>query len=70
MAEKKKAAEVEGTGFIVENSNKTKKLAVISIKIGGSTVFKGVVFDSATRIIEAYARAAKKMGILVKKGEK
>ena len=75
VAVKKKAAEVEGTALIVETANKNKKVATISVERGGSSMFKGAAFDSATRITEAYASAAKKMGVLVskemkKKGEK
>ena len=67
VAIKKKAAEVDGTATFVETANRGKKIATITVEKGGSTMFKGASFDAAGRITEAYASAAKKMGVLVKK---
>ena len=66
---KKKAAQLEGTGWLVATSNKAKKLAIFSVERGGG-YFRGGSFDSAGRIAEVYAVTGRKIGALIKKGTK
>ena len=66
---KKKAAQLEGTAWLVLTANKTKKLATISVEKGGG-YFRGGSFDFAGRIAEVYAVTGRKIGALIKKNVK
>ena len=66
----RKNAEISGEAWIVLTSDKTKKLAVITVYRSPGRTMGGDDFDTGSRISEAYACAGKKLGKFIKKGIK
>jgi len=66
----RKNAEISGEAWLVLTSDKTKKLAVITVYRSPGRTFGGEDYDSGLRISEAYACAGKKLGKFMKKSIK
>ncbi|MEO6669703.1 MAG: hypothetical protein ABIN36_09530 [Ferruginibacter sp.] len=64
VAVKAKPGQVEGQIWLVETTNKTKKIAVVMVERREG---KGAHFDWATRIAEAYGSTGKNLALLIKK---
>jgi hypothetical protein len=62
----RKNAEIDAEAWIVETSNKSKKLLEMTVKNAPGRVFGGYDYDTGTRIQEAYAVSGKKLGKYLK----
>jgi hypothetical protein len=62
----RKNAEIDAEAWIVETSNKSKKLLELTVKNAPGRVFGGYDYDTGTRIQEAYAVSGKKLGKYLK----
>ena len=63
----RKNAEISGEAWLVLTSDKTKKLAVITVYRSPGRTFGGDDYDSGLRISESYACAGKHLGKFMKK---
>jgi len=57
----RKNAEIDAEVWIVETSNKSKPLAIITVENAPGGVWGGYDYDTGTRIAESYAISAKKL---------
>jgi hypothetical protein len=69
IAISKKSAQVEGTILLVQTSNKTKKLATLTVEREKGK-YRGGSFDFAGRIAETYGVTGRETGKLIKKAVK
>ena len=61
---------IDGEAWIVETANKEKVIAKITVFNSPGSQFGGYDFDTGVRIAEAYAKAGKEIGYLIKKKSK
>ncbi|MEQ1554941.1 MAG: hypothetical protein ABL929_12215 [Ferruginibacter sp.] len=66
----KRNAGIDGTVILVETTNRTKKLAVLSVDRPGENMFRGAAFDAASRIGDAFFLSGQKVGKFIKKANK
>lgn len=66
----KKNAGIDGTVTIVATTDRTKKLAVLSVERPGENMFRGAAFDAGSRIADAYYLSGQKVGKFIKKNKK
>ncbi len=66
----KRNAGVDGQVWIVETSNKAKKLIVLSVERPGENMWRGAAFDAGSRIADAYYLDGQKVGKFIKKNSK
>ena len=62
----RKNAEIDAEVWIVETSDKTKKVAVITVENAPGGVWGGYDYDTGTRIAESYAISGKKLAKYIK----
>ena len=62
----KKNAEIDAVATVVETANRSKIIAVISVKNAPGRTFSGNDFLTGDRIAECYAVAGKKLGKFIK----
>lgn len=63
----KKSAQIEAEVWIVESSNRAKKLVVFTVDRAEESMWRGAAFDNGDRISQAYMLAAKALGKYIKK---
>ncbi len=66
----KKNAGIDGTATLVATSDRSKKLAVLSVERPGENMFRGAAFDAGSRIADAYYLSGQKIGKFIKKNKK
>ena len=66
----KRNAGIDGTVTIVETTNRSKKLAVLSVERPGENMFRGAAFDAGSRIADAYFLSGQKIGKFIVKNYK
>jgi hypothetical protein len=62
----RKNAEIDAEVWIVETSDKTKKLAELTVSNAPGRIYGGYDYDTGTRIQECYAVAGKRLGKYLK----
>lgn len=66
----KRNAGIDGTVTVVATTDRTKKLAVLSVERPGENKFRGAAFDAGSRIADAYYLSGQKVGKFIKKNKK
>lgn len=66
----KRNAGIDGTVTIVETTNRSKRLAVLSVERPGENMFRGAAFDAGSRIADAYFLSGQKIGKFIVKNNK
>ena len=62
----KRNAGIDGTVTIVETTNRTKKLAALSVERPDENKWRGAAFDAGSRIADAYYLSGQKVGKYIK----
>jgi len=63
----RKPAQIDGDVWIVETANKSNVIAKMTIEKSLGTIYGSFDFDTGVRIMEAYAKAGKELGIYISK---